>query len=64
MMIIAKNDKGAVPKGTAFFVLRGWIETDCTAGFKFGKTFANSLFPAINISAKREKEEKTGSAPQ
>lgn len=34
------------------------------ASSKFGKTFANRLFPAINIAAKSEKEEKNDSAPQ
>ena len=34
------------------------------ASSKFGKAFANRLFPAINIPAKGEKEEKTDSGPQ
>lgn len=34
------------------------------AGSKFGKAFANRLFPAINIAPKVEKEEKPDSAPQ
>lgn len=34
------------------------------AGSKFGKSFANRLFPVINIAAKSEKKEETASAAQ
>lgn len=43
---------------------RQYAQNIYAASSKFGKIFANRLFPAINIPAKGEKEEKTDSAPQ